>query len=196
MRLLLSFILTLSLSLACDQPYEEVEGYKIGCPFDFAVSDGDGKSIDENLTSYSLKDEGIQKKLLPMPINDVGFQKALPARISVYVMGGNIEGATFHRTYDDAHIIQNDIKFILSSIKDMWGGEYEYKKAEDLRFTSYSIRDIKSEILDNVIIWKLWSHHGHGFLSISFVSKKMQNHIDLMRDTRPKHIFEKLYRHL
>lgn len=34
MKILIGLILFLSISFACDHPYEEFEGYKIGCNFE------------------------------------------------------------------------------------------------------------------------------------------------------------------
>lgn len=34
MRILLGLVLSLSVSFACDEPYEEIGGHKIGCPID------------------------------------------------------------------------------------------------------------------------------------------------------------------
>lgn len=60
MRILLGFILALSVSFACDQPHEEVGGYKIGCPFD----DKAGFNLDETdasgkLSYYSKIKDGL-----------------------------------------------------------------------------------------------------------------------------------------
>lgn len=103
MRVLIGFILALSVSFACDQPYEEVGGYKIGCPF--VVTD-EYKLVDEepafNSKTYTKNIDGV-------------FDK-----VNITVMNEDVEFIRFDKN-NYGKINQKDIDDMLVVLNKRWG---------------------------------------------------------------------------
>lgn len=79
MKILIGLIFLLSISFACDQPYEEFEGYKIGCKFE---------------------DKNNEFKLVESRGEFSVYQKntdGLFDNINIIVLSGNIEGVEFRK---------------------------------------------------------------------------------------------------
>lgn len=103
MRILLGIILALSASFACDQPYEEVSDYKIGCNFD----DADrfhkiGERWDMGTAFYTKKTSGFF---------DV---------INIVTIDGKIESISFERNKNRS-FNQGDKEALLDSLNKRWG---------------------------------------------------------------------------
>ncbi|WP_077929431.1 hypothetical protein [Wohlfahrtiimonas populi] len=77
MKILIGFILFLSVSFACDQPYEEFEGYKIGCNFEDKNNEFQLVELRGKLSLYQKNADEI-------------FDS-----VNVIVLNGNIEGLVF-----------------------------------------------------------------------------------------------------
>ncbi|WP_077929231.1 hypothetical protein [Wohlfahrtiimonas populi] len=101
MKILIGFILFLSVSFACDQPYENIGRYRIGCPL---IDKGKYSSLifNEDMTIYEDSgNETVQK-------------------IYVVELYGKVEGIGFEKLldYDNA---EHDVKRYLRGIHKKFG---------------------------------------------------------------------------
>lgn len=98
--MLLTGLLFASWSYACDQPYEEVSGYKIGCPFE---QKGDFQMDDHRITQNGV--------LAYVKADDKNFKQ-----ITVIELDGNIEGLEL-QLVDGS----DDLDSVFESLADQWG---------------------------------------------------------------------------
>lgn len=147
-RLLLLPLLFLGLSFACDQPYEEVAGYKIGCPH----QQDEGFEVwndrkDSNISSYSG-----EKKIGPFENIDITTLKGNIAIINMYV--------------DPSYYLDEEVVTDISkSMEERWGsfqiGEYGI----------YENSNPKGKILGRVSIYKPNRSIDEKLLSVTYTSK-------------------------
>ena len=164
MRILLGFILALSVSFACDQPYEEVGGYKIGCPFD----DKSGFILDK-----SKAKDGIS--VYKSKLKNSFFQE-----VSVEVINGNIEGVSFDKKYhDDDSSFLDDEDVLLATLKERWG---EFVAIDISRYNKiYSFRNTNSEVIDRVSVFR-FVNGPTAIISLNYYSKNQSKHYELIID--------------
>lgn len=147
-RLLLLPALLLGLSFACDQPYEEVAGYKIGCTYQ---EEGFEKSVDRedgNVVYYFG-----EREIGPFD------------NVNITTLNGDI--AIVNMYIDPSYFLDNKIVLDLSkSMEERWGafhvGEYGI----------YENNSPKSNTLGFVSIYKPDRSIDEKLFSVSYVSKK------------------------
>ncbi|WP_077929207.1 hypothetical protein [Wohlfahrtiimonas populi] len=152
MRFLLGIILALSVSFACDQPHEEVGGYKIGCYLNPAKMPYDKGSSDENIRVLSNNN---------LPSNSF-FQVVVTT-----LLFGNIEKIQFSRSYPDYTQLSKDRLVLLNAINDRWG-EYQ-----EISPNVYLFGNIDSPVLDHIVIDESLNSNT---LSIVYISKKIEEY--------------------
>lgn len=104
-RFLLLPILIFGLSFACDQPYEEVSGYKIGCPL--------GSSADYR--QYTAGDDIYGGSMVFKDIDNLH-----PFEIeAVLMVEGTVEGLVFMTPEYAAS--EEDFYTLVASMQDEWG---------------------------------------------------------------------------
>lgn len=133
MRVLIGVILALSVSFACDQPYEEVIGYKIGCPFvvtkDYVESLVDP---DNNMSEYRKIVKG-----------------SFYEEIEIVIWNGIIEMVKFGEPY----IERTDYKYsknvdeAVLALNKRWGNYSEIKISERHREYSFYIWYPKNNVI-------------------------------------------------
>lgn len=138
MRLLLIPVLMASLAFACDNPYEEIGGIKLGCPVD--SSQMKKQAIDGSI----VFDEWYK-------INNAGpftFAEAEAYK-------GNVEALSFVKTYAMSikslpvlkGEITSNLKFLIESLSERWG-EFDtteldkFMRTADLNITYFGDQDI------------------------------------------------------
>lgn len=135
MRIILGFILALSVSFACDQPHEEVGGYKIGCPFD----DKAGFELKESangIDTYKLKEPS-------------GFFN----NVEISVINGSAEGIYFEKEYEIGIVDHlNDEKIVLESLEKRWGESDYFDITDSDRI--YSFEQIDSPVISSVELFR------------------------------------------
>lgn len=104
MRILLGGItLALSVAFACDQPYEEVGGYKVGCPLE---------NIDEFELINTIDEIGMKRYTK----DTTGIFES----VAIDTINGEIEWVGF-LTERDKPFFDDDTKDIVTSLKNRWG---------------------------------------------------------------------------
>lgn len=147
-RLLLLPVLIFGLSFACDQPYEEVAGYKIG---------------------YKYKEEGLEKIINREDGNIVfyyGEKNAGPFKdINITTLNGDI--AIINMYIDPSNYLDDKIVSDLSkSLEERWG---EFTVGEYGVYENYKP---KSKALGNVSIYKPNKAIGEKAFSVTYTTKK------------------------
>lgn len=162
MRILLGIVLALSVSFACDQPYEEVGGYKIGCPFD----DKTGFVQDDSETKDGVS---VYKSRL----KDSFFES-----VSIDIINGNMEGVSFDRKYhDNDSSFLDDEDILLSSLKERWGDPVTIDISKYNKI--YSFRNSGNEIIDTVSVFR-FVNGSVATISVSYISKNQSKHHNLI----------------
>lgn len=129
-RLLMLPLLLLGLSFACDQPHEEVAGYKIGCPF----------HGDESDMILDPDNKGIL--IQEMPLIDDFFNS-----VRIEVLNGNIEGASFSKEYNNDSLKKEDLELLTLAMKNKWGDVEELSENE-----FFVIKKPSSDVLSHIFI--------------------------------------------
>lgn len=181
MRILLGIVLALSVSFACDQPYEEVGGYKIGCYLNPAKMPYDKMVKDENMRVLSND--------LP---KDSFFKK-----VTTTLLNGNIEQIEFTQSYSNYVELSEDMLVLLDTMKKKWGEYIEINPKEKsavivsdksndnnylFEITQISPRDnyniylfdnIDNPVIQNIIVSESVDSE-IGVISVIYISKKIQ----------------------
>lgn len=100
MRYLLSLFLVAGISFACDLPYEDIRGYKVGCP----IQDNSGlklESQEAELSKYSFFAD-----------NDIYYKQ------DINTINGNIEEVRLVTDFDR----EIDKNSFISKLDSRWGG--------------------------------------------------------------------------
>lgn len=164
MRILLGLVLALSVSFACDQPYEEIGGYKIGCEFN-----------DNGFLQTPSEEDGI--------LSYVAVSKPPFDGVKLYAHNNILVKATFVREYDDLYDMNKDISSMLSRLKDRWG---EFKKTEhQYQNFEYVFNDTKNDVIPVISLYEL-RDNDIGTVAIIYesiqykeLSKKISNKEDM-----------------
>lgn len=101
-RLLLLPVLMFGLSFACDQPYEDVAGYKIGCPVDDTIEYGNEIDMYGGKASHRILEK-----------NDF-FDLEV-----VFYRDGLLEGVSLGT--GDKVVDRSDYDLMIESMKERWG---------------------------------------------------------------------------
>lgn len=103
MRLIIGLLMATSIAFACDQPYEEVGGYKIGCPF-------------ENTSEFELIDtiDSIDMKRYTKDISGV-FDS-----VTIDTLNGEIAWVGFLSERNKPYPTK-DTQDIIKSLENRWG---------------------------------------------------------------------------
>lgn len=150
-RLLVLPILMLGLSFACDQPYEEVAGYKIGCPL-------------ENDKGLKLKEKKEGIETYQKELKGVFFETE-----DVGVLNGNIETISFTRYQESSYDLEKDMEVFLDALTERWG-QGESKKGDITKLST--IENPKGELLDSISIMEFYSP-GLNMATVTYSSKKI-----------------------
>lgn len=160
-RLLLFPILMFGFSFACNQPYEEVGGIKIGCPQDvsFKLSSEDGDS--DRLKSY-------KKELTDSFFNTV----------TIKVLDGNIEQVSFNKLYHEISNQDADWDSMVTTLSEKWG---EYGRIDLPQAKIYSIKNPNSNLLEMVSIMQV-RDGSTGINGVTYFSQKIHDHLESVRN--------------
>lgn len=176
-RLILLPALFLGLSFACEQPYEEVYGYKIGCPYGENTEDFKAREyLPEVLFSkFSLEREHFET-------------------VDIDILNGNIERLIFSKSYisnleeDDKYhtaslaLIEAEYRDISADLIERFGDASEFKV--DM-FRMLRIKEPKSNILDHIAIMSIYDYsEGVGTIEVVFVSNRLKKHAEKVVESR------------
>ena len=108
MRFFLLPFLLFSFVFACDFPYEEVRGYKIGCPY----------NVEQGVMEKNSDDKRVKKYI---KFFDEEFFNA----VIITTIDGNISSLQFVKIYDElSQYIENskqDYSLVIDSLSKKWG---------------------------------------------------------------------------
>lgn len=153
-RLLLLPFLMLGFSLACDAPYEEIEGIKIGCPYPEELSNGtfneDGKTI-----------------LFERSLENSFFDSA-----EIEVLEGNVEGISLSKIFSDLEELKKERSALFESLDEKWGKAVVMGNNESL--IVYVNKTPRSEYLDSIVVMSSVLE-STGILRVSYTSKKLSH---------------------
>lgn len=156
-RLILLPVLMLGLSFACDQPYEEVGGIKIGCPYSVEFKSALSDEVNTRIETF--------KKTL----NDSFF-----TGVDLDVLDGNIEKVSFTKSYEDLRQMNEELESILVVLSERWG---KYYSTDSAGAKIFAIRNPNSEILYGISIIQVSSGR-FGTNSITYFSKKFNDYTE------------------
>lgn len=166
MRIILGFILALSVSFACDQPHEEVGGYKIGCPF-------------ENNDIFELKESanGIDTYKLKEPR---GFFN----NVEISVINGISEGIYFEKEYEIGVVEHlNDEKIVLESLEKRWGESDYFDITDSDRI--YSFEQIDSPVISSVELFRFLNGTSSA-LVLDYKTDNKEKHEQIIKEVENK----------
>lgn len=151
MRLIIAFILMLSISFACEQPYKEVQGIKIGCPI-------------ENMQGLTL----IQEK---DDINRVVYEKNMDGMFNtaiLWVVNGNIEAVIFKRTKEFDPSLFDEL---LLRLDDQWHDQIMNRNAPVM--PNLIVLEIQDNTIGRIILGQ--ANDPQSYLILSYYSNKINN---------------------
>lgn len=150
-RLLLLPALILGLSFACDQPYEEIEGFKLGCPYVGNLSAGTVKNDDEKIMVYEQR------------LENSFFDTA-----EIEVLEGNIESISLIKIFDNLTTLQKDRATLFESLDEKYGEAVVVGNNESLII--YVNKAPRSESLGSILGMSTFLESA-GILKITYASK-------------------------
>ena len=100
------FIIFSAIANACDQPYEEIDGVKIGCPIEL------NKWFEETDANDSSRTAQYSYDIWDRPVSDV----------SVTTLDNNIEYVIFNLR----GLTEEDYQGLLASMEKKWGASEEF----------------------------------------------------------------------
>ncbi|MBS7815929.1 hypothetical protein [Wohlfahrtiimonas chitiniclastica] len=171
MRIFLAAILCLSVSFACDQPFEEVGGYKIGCPYDPVGME------------HSKKDDGTD--IYVKKLEDDSFFQV----VGLGLIDNKIEELSFFSAYDNPDNMKRDIENILTKFTKRWG-EYKTLETGGGR-TAYLFDNPNSSVLDSVGILVIQDYTSNE-IGVSYTSKILEQHKNDKKEQLKKENLKKL----
>lgn len=154
-RLLLLPVLILGLSFACNQPYEEIEGIKIGCPYIGDVSIGTPKEDDETITVY-------EKRL----------ENSFFDSVEIEVLDGNVESISLIKIFHDLASLQKDRAILFEDLDKKWGDAVVMGNNEGL--IVYVNKTPRSESLGSILGMSTFMESA-GILKVSYNSKLLSH---------------------
>lgn len=152
-RLLLLPILILGLSFACNQPFEEVEGIKIGCPYTGGLSTGTPKNEDPQITVYEQR------------LENSFFDTA-----EIEVVAGKVESISLSKIFHDLASLKKGRDILFTSLNEKWGDAIVLGDNESLII--YVNKSPKSEYLDSVMVMSSFIESA-GILQATYTSKAL-----------------------
>lgn len=153
-RLLLLPFLMLGFSLACDAPYEEIEGIKIGCPY------------PEELSNGTFKEDG-KTTLFERSLENSFFDSA-----EIEVLEGNVEGISLSKIFSDLEELKKERSALFESLDEKWGKAVVMGNNESL--IVYVNKTPRSEYLDSIVVMSSVLE-STGILRVSYTSKKLSH---------------------
>lgn len=163
-RLLLLPVLMFGLSFACDQPYEEVAGIKIGCPYEGDLSSGYKDDEDDAILHYSESIKG-------------GFFD----RAKIKVIDGNIGEVSFIVFSKDHDDIRKSGDALFKALSERWG-DADIKQSLDIE-TIYSFKEMDDSVLHEVVAKRMIVTPVSS-LGVIYTSKEMNEHINRKKNER------------
>lgn len=171
MRILMSLVLALSFSFACDKPYEEAEGFKIGCPledtagYQVATEEFNGSPV----VIYSKWDEQGKTTISPN-FNFVSL-------ITVDNVIENVFLTNFNRPTEE------DFLNVLGRLTQRWGVYLDFPKPSNKTYFWEPADGLISQI---ALRYDAINISGDGaaptYIVLSFTTKKGQEVSDYLAD--------------
>ncbi len=152
-RLLMLPLLLLGLSFACDQPHEEIAGYKIGCQYHDEGFDKWSDKKDSNIAYFSGK-----KNIGPFDHVDITTLKGNIAIINMYIDPSY---------YLDESIISD----ISKSMDERWG---QFRIGE---YGIYENNKPRGGVIGRVSIYKPNRSMDEKLLSVTYTSKSYLDYV-------------------
>ncbi|UNM97330.1 hypothetical protein MMG00_05635 [Ignatzschineria rhizosphaerae] len=157
-RLFLLPVLIFGFSLACDQPYEEIEGIKIGCPYIGDLSKGTLKEDDERVTLYEYR------------LENSFFDSA-----EIEVVEGKIEGLSLLKIFNNLEALKRDRGILLGSLDKKWGEGVVIGDNEGL--IVYVNKKPNSEYLGSIMVLSSFIESA-GIFRVAYTSKLLTPEFD------------------
>lgn len=154
-HLLLVPALLLGFSFACDQPYEEIEGIKMGCPYMGDSSQGTTKNDDERITVYEQR-----------------LENSLFDSVEIEVMEGNIENLSFSKIFHNLDALKKDRAALFDSLDQRWGEAVVLGDNETLII--YVNKKPNSEYLGSILVMSSFTESA-GILQVTYTSKTLSH---------------------
>lgn len=151
-RLLLLPILLMGLTFACDQPHEDVRGYKIGCPLELH------------------KDMKFKSKKDAVEIYTVANYEDIYTDVSLYVLNGNLEKVNLNTSIitDTESRITKDA--LLKNLNARWG-KFDIEDRGDV--ISGEISPIKNKPLGKISFEAVFDDNSVIILNLTYISTRM-----------------------
>lgn len=163
MRVIFGLVLYLSVIFACDQPYEEVFGFKIGCPLEnkesFVVQ---ARNEEGNITIYTKKLLGVFDTVRVIELN------------------GNVEILEL-KIYENIHLSQHDINSLVTNVDHKWG-QHKYQGPGVFFWIP------KNNIISNIEVFSTYLDE-RNVLDLIYQSKKI---VDFMKSEFKKEMHKSL----
>lgn len=148
-----------NIAMDCRKPYEEVSKIRIGCPVDAS-----------KLTKIGTDENGVEMYSAKLP--DSFFES-----VKIKVIDGNIEGASFDRSYRNvlSSDIDKEMRSLREALQKRWGKDTPFNLDGRTRVDSYSFRKPNSKVLSHVMATKM-TEGSIGIIGVNYTSKKLQAH--------------------
>lgn len=150
MRLIIGLLLATSISFACDNPNEEIGGYKVGCPFEASEK---YTLINEDKYMDAQEYQGDTSGLFDIVV--------------IGVINGNIEAVKFRRN-DDRNVSQHEIDSMVSSLTKRWGKPTE----KDPVLSNVYYWNLENSIIENIVFSSSEAESAAPFFSAIYISEK------------------------
>lgn len=163
-KLLLLPALILGFSFACDQPYEEIAGIKIGCPYEGNLALGYKDKDDDQIIHFSER------------MKDGFFD-----RVKIKVLDGNVEEISFLNLSKDHDDIKSGGDALFEALNERWGNA---DITQELNIeTVYSFKNMDDSILYEIFAKRVLMEPVSS-MTVVYTSKKMKDHIDSRKTSR------------
>lgn len=124
MRFFLGLILSISVSLSCDLNYEEVGGYKIGCPPESLKGLEIIQSDDDHIQNYNE------------PLNDSFFDQ-----VDVLLLDNQISMLSFTKKNYGRYPLKSVQEGVLASLIDRWGMPFDKQNIGRTKIIRWKFKD-------------------------------------------------------
>lgn len=124
MRFFLGLILSISVSLSCDLNYEEVGGYKIGCPPELLEGLEIIKSDDDYIKNYTES------------LNNSFFDQ-----VDVSLLDNQIAMLSFTKTFYGRYPLKSVQEGVLASLTDRWGMSFDEQNIGRTKIIRWKFKD-------------------------------------------------------
>ncbi len=154
-RLLLLPAFILGCSFACDLPHEEIEGFKLGCPYTGDLSAGTTKDHHEKIVTYEQR------------LENSFFDSA-----EITVVEGTIESLTLSKTFHDLNRLKEDRTQLWKSLNERWGDAVVMGDNEGLIL--YVNNNPQSQYLNAIVVMSTFIESA-GILQTIYSSKPLND---------------------